>query len=45
LDFVQFRSNYKLDIGNLSKDVTSSALEDMEDDFGMAFETVVDLLP
>jgi hypothetical protein len=36
---------YKLDIDNLSKDVTSSALEDIEDDFGMAVETMVDLLP
>lgn len=36
---------YELGIGDLSKDVAGGALDGMEDDFGMATEDVVDLLP
>jgi hypothetical protein len=35
---------FKLGVGDLSEDVTSDALEDMEDDFGVSTMVVVDLL-
>lgn len=44
LAFVQFRSGYELGIGGLSEDMAGGALEDMEDDFGMVAEAMVDLL-
>lgn len=45
LAFVQFWSGYELSTGDLSRDVVVGALEDFEDDFGVATEAVVDLLP
>jgi hypothetical protein len=37
--------SFKLGTGYLSEDVTAGALEDFEDDFGMATEAMVDILP
>lgn len=39
----QFRSDFELGTSDLSKDTTAGALEDFEDDFGMATEVVVDI--
>jgi hypothetical protein len=45
LGFVQFSPGYELgDTVDLLEDVASGALEDLEDDFGRASETVVNLL-
>jgi hypothetical protein len=42
---VQFRLGYELGTGDLLEDVAAGALEDFKDDFGIAAEVVVDILP
>jgi hypothetical protein len=42
---MQFRLGFELGTSDLSKDVTTGALKDIEDDFDMTTEVVVDILP
>ena len=46
LAFVQFRPGYELcDVFVISEDVAGGALEDIEDDFSVVVEAIVNLLP
>lgn len=45
LAFVQFWSGYEFGTMDLSEDTTVGALEDFEDDFDIATETMVDIFP
>lgn len=45
LTFPRFWSDLELETGNLPGDATVGAMDDFEDDFGMATKVVIDILP